>query len=104
MRRHIKLRPPLTAEALGALGLVLAGGMSRTIGLVVLGVYGIGLALTGAFAMLRFRSTAVGLVTPLVVVLTQGAYVVGFARGLLDSTTVPRAVPADSAPTHNLEA
>ncbi len=94
---------PLLA-AVAAVGLVLTGGTSRTIGLVILGVYGIGLALTALFAALRFRSISVGLLTPVVVVVTQGAYVAGFARGLFETRVLRTSVAADSASTRNLEA
>ena len=62
---------PLVA-AVVAVGLVLVGGGARTVGLVILGAYGVGLVLTAAFAALRLRSIGVGLLTPIVVVLTQG--------------------------------
>ena len=86
-----------------ALGLVLAGGTAGTVGVVVLGAYVVGLALSGVFAALRFHSIAVGTLTPVVVVLTQGAYVAGFARGLLDPKALHRFVTPDSASARNLE-
>jgi glycosyltransferase involved in cell wall biosynthesis len=94
---------PLGA-ALAAIGLVFAGGTAETVGLVVLGAYVVALASSGAFAALRLRSIAVGALTPVVVVLTQGAYVAGFARGLLDSKAMRRSVTPDSASTRNLGA
>jgi glycosyltransferase involved in cell wall biosynthesis len=93
---------PLVAS-LAALGLVLIGGTARAVGLVILGAYVVGLALTAAFAALSFGSLGVGLTTPFAVVMTQGAYVVGFARGLLDPRTIPRSVTRDSASARDLE-
>ena len=90
---------PLGAAVI-AVGLVIVGGAARTVGIVVLAAYAIGLMLTAAFATLRLRSVAVGLLTPLVVVLTQGAYVVGFARGLVDARTARRS----ASRTRNLQA
>jgi hypothetical protein len=81
----------------------LVGGTARTVGLVVLGAYAAGLTITGAFAALRFRSVAVGALTPVAVVATQAAYIAGFARGLLDPRrAAPGSFAADSP--RNLEA
>jgi hypothetical protein len=87
-----------------AVALIVVGGPARTFGFVLLAAYAVALTLTGAFAALRLRSTSVGLLAPLVVVLTQGAYVVGFARGLVGSRSAGRATPRDTAATRNLEA
>ena len=89
---------PLVAGIV-AIGLVLIGGVARTVGLVVLAAYGIGLVLTAIFAAFRLRSIGVGLLTPIVVVPTQAVYVVGFARGLFDSRRARRSVAPDSAST-----
>ena len=89
--------------AVVGLGLVVIGGAARTVGVVVLAAYAIGLVLTATFATLRLRSIAVGLLTPGVVVLTQAAYVVGFARGLLKPRSARRSTSRDSASASNLE-
>ena len=89
---------PLVAGIV-AIGLVLIGGVARTVGLVVLAAYGIGLVLTAIFAAFRLRSIGVGLLTPIVVIPTQAVYVVGFARGLFDSRRARRSVVSDSAST-----
>jgi hypothetical protein len=94
---------PLVA-AVVSVGLVLVGGAARIVGIVVLGAYCIGLVLTGVFAALRHRSVAVGLLTPLVVVLTQAAYVLGFSRGLVGARAAHTSLAADSASPRNLEA
>jgi hypothetical protein len=94
---------PLVAAVI-AVGLFFVGGIPKTIGVAVLAAYGIALTLTAALAALRLRSFTVGLLTPLVIVLTQAAYVLGFARGLVDSARVPRSVTPDSRSTRNLEA
>jgi glycosyltransferase involved in cell wall biosynthesis len=89
--------------ALAAVVLVALGGTARTVGFVVLAAYGIGLVVTSALAALRFRSLAVGVLTPGAVVLTQCAYVAGFARGLLDARQVRLSLEAKSASTRNFE-
>jgi hypothetical protein len=89
---------PLVAGIV-ALGLVLVGGAARTPGIVVLAAYGISLALTAIFAGFRLRSIGVGFLTPIVIVVTQAAYVVGFARGLLGSRRGRHSVAPDSAST-----
>jgi glycosyltransferase involved in cell wall biosynthesis len=94
---------PLVAAVI-ACGLVLAGGTSRTVGLVVLGAYAVCLAVTGVFAALRFRSVAVGALTPVMVVVTQAAYIGGFARGLFDRRRERGSLAGDSASTRNLNA
>jgi glycosyltransferase involved in cell wall biosynthesis len=93
---------PLLAAA-AALGLVVFVGAARTVALVVLVAYAIALILTAAFAALRLRSIAVGLLTSPVVVMTQGAYIAGFIRGLLDPGRVRRVAPRDPASARNLE-
>jgi glycosyltransferase involved in cell wall biosynthesis len=92
---------PLGAAGV-AVALVAVGGTARTLGTIVLAAYGIALALTGAFAAFRLRSAAAGLLTPVVVVLTQCAYVVGFVRGLVDSRRASGSVAGDSRSARNV--
>jgi hypothetical protein len=94
---------PLIA-AVGALVIVFLGGTWRALGAGVLGAYVIALALTGTLAALRFRSLRVGALTPIAIVLTQAAYVAGFARGLLGGREVRHTPARDSASPHNLDA
>jgi hypothetical protein len=47
--------------------------------------YAAALVLSGVHAAVRFRSVAVGLIEPPAVVVSQVAYLVGFARGLTAS-------------------
>jgi glycosyltransferase involved in cell wall biosynthesis len=89
---------PLVA-ALVSVGLVFAGGSARTAGLVVLVTYAAALVLTGLFAALRLRSIRVGFLAPIVVVLTEGAYVVGFATGLFGSRRPRHSAARDPAST-----
>ena len=94
---------PLVA-AMIAVAMVIVGGTAGTVGFVVLAAYSVALTSAGAFAALRLRSISVGLLAPVVVVLTQGAYVVGFARGLVDSRSAGFPTARDAAATRNLEA
>ena len=94
---------PLIASV-AACGLVLVGGTARAVGVFVLGAYAACLTVTGVFAALRFRSVAVGALTPVVVVVTQAAYIAGFARGLLDPRRVCGSFRTESASKRNLEA
>ena len=89
---------PLVA-AVVSLGLVFVDGATRIVGLAVLAVYCGALVLTALFAALRLRSISVGLLTPIVVVLTQAAYVVGFVRGLMEARRPRPSVARDSAST-----
>lgn len=94
---------PLVA-AIAAVGLVALGGTARVVGLVALVAYGVGLAVTSVLAALRFRSLAVGVLTPVVVVLTQCTYVAGFARGLVAARTAGASAAPDSTSTGKLQA
>jgi glycosyltransferase involved in cell wall biosynthesis len=94
---------PLVA-ALAAIVLIALGGTARTVGLVVLAVYVVGLVVTSGLAALRFRSFAVAVLMPVAIVLTQCAYVAGFARGLVDARQLRPLLGAESASTRNLEA
>jgi hypothetical protein len=75
---------PVLAAVVGAV-LLFAGGTLRTVGLVLLLAYAAALVLSGVHAAVRFRSVAVGLIEPPAVVVSQVAYLVGFARGLTAS-------------------
>jgi glycosyltransferase involved in cell wall biosynthesis len=74
--------PP--ASGIVGLSFLMAGGSLRTPGAVLLLLYAGALAASGIHAAARFRSLAVGLLQPLVVVATQAAYLGGFARGLAE--------------------
>ena len=91
------------ALALVASLVVVAGGASRTAGVVVLLAFAAVLTWTAALAALRFRSLLVGLLVPGVVVLTQGTYVAGFVSGVLGGAEVRPTVTPDSVPRRNLE-
>src|SRR5262249_10202294 len=71
------------AAAIAGFALVASGGRQRDVGAVLLLAYGAALGLSGARAGARFRSLRVGLLQPAAVVLTQGAYLAGFARGVI---------------------
>jgi glycosyltransferase involved in cell wall biosynthesis len=74
---------PAAAAAAGVV-LVLVGGSARTAGFVLLLAYAGALAASGIHAAARFRSLAVGLLQPFVVVGSQAVYLGGFARGLME--------------------
>ena len=94
---------PLVA-AVFALGLLLVGGTAATLGIVLIALYAIGLLLTAIFATFRVRSLVVGLLAPVLIVITQGAYIAAFARGLLDVRPANRSAGRDPTSTRNLEA
>jgi len=71
------------AAAIAGFALVASGGRQRDVGAVLLLAYGAALGLSGARAGARFRSLRVGLLQPAAVVVTQGAYLAGFARGVI---------------------
>ena len=72
---------PAAAALLGLVFLIV-GGAVRTAGLVLMLVYAAVLVASGAHAAVRFRSIAVGVLEPPAVVASQGAYLLGFVRGL----------------------
>ena len=69
--------------ALAALALVVAGSPWTTAGVAILVAYVALLVFSAALAAVRFRSPAVGLLMPFVLVATQAAYVGGFLAGLV---------------------
>jgi glycosyltransferase involved in cell wall biosynthesis len=69
---------------------ILVGGALRVPGLVLVSLYAAALLLSGVHAAFRFRSVVVGLLEPPAVVASQVAYVAGFVRGLLESTSSSR--------------
>jgi len=75
---------PLLA-ALAGVALLAAEGAAGLVGLVLVLAYVAALVLSGLHASIRFRSALVGLLEPPAVVLTQAAYLVGFAAGLTSS-------------------
>ena len=93
---------PLTL-ALAAIVGVLAGGAWRTGGFVILVAFTAVLASTASLAALRFRSLLVGLLVPGVVVMTQVAYVAGFASGVVGGADVRDTVTTNSASRQNFE-
>jgi glycosyltransferase involved in cell wall biosynthesis len=93
---------PLTLALVAIVG-VLAGGAWRTGGFVILVAFTAVLASTASLAALRFRSLLVGLLVPGVVVMTQVAYVAGFASGVVGGADVRDTVTTNSASRHNFE-
>lgn len=88
---------PAAAAVLGGTFL-LVGGSLRDVGLGLLLAYAIALAVSGVHAAARFHSLLLGLLQPPAVVVSQGAYLVGFLRGLIEPGAAaaradPRAVP-----------
>jgi hypothetical protein len=88
---------PAAAAVLGATFL-LVGGSLRDVGLGLLLAYAIALAVSGVHAAARFHSPLLGLLQPPAVVVSQGAYLVGFLRGLIEPGAAatragPRAAP-----------
>ncbi|MGE5691557.1 MAG: glycosyltransferase [Pseudomonadota bacterium] len=86
------------AAAVG--GLCLAGvgsGRAREVGVALAGASAAAVAGAAALAGLRFRSAPVGLLAAPGLVLTQAAYVGGFARGF--ARGAQRVAPASSAPS-----
>jgi glycosyltransferase involved in cell wall biosynthesis len=89
------------APALGAIvgvALLVPGGPARDVGAVLLLVYALALAASGAQAAARFHSLRVGLLQPAAVIATQAAYLVGFVGGLTArrrraSVADPKAAP-----------
>jgi hypothetical protein len=75
---------PAVAAIAGAV-LVAVGGTLRTIGLVLVFAYGAALVLSGIHAAVRFRSLAVGALQAPAVLVSQAAYLVGFALGVRSS-------------------
>jgi glycosyltransferase involved in cell wall biosynthesis len=73
---------PLLAAAVG-LVLLAVGGKAGLVGLALVLAYLAALLLSGLHAAVRFRSLLVGVLEPPAVLLTQGAYLAGFAAGLL---------------------
>jgi glycosyltransferase involved in cell wall biosynthesis len=92
----VSLAPALAA--LAGVGLVLAGGGAREVGLVLLLAYALALVASGIHAALRFRSLAVGLLQPVAVLTSQAAYLVGFLRGLITPARPARRADARAAP------
>ena len=78
------------AAAVAGVALVLVGGSARTVGFVLLLAYAAALVLSGIHAAFRFRSIAVGLLQPPAVVASQGAYLGGFVRGLMERPNAER--------------
>jgi hypothetical protein len=72
---------PAAAAVVGIV-LLVAGGTTQKIGLLLVLAYAAALVLSGIHAALRFRSLAVGVLEPPAVVGSQAAYLVGFLRGL----------------------
>jgi hypothetical protein len=75
---------PATAAIVGVV-LFVVGGTLRTVGLGLVFAYAVALVLSGIHAAVRFRSLAVGALEAPAVVLSQAAYLVGFALGLRSS-------------------
>ena len=75
---------PAVAAILGAV-LLAVGGTLRTVGLVLVFAYGAALLLSGVHAAARFRSVAVGALQAPAVLVSQAAYLVGFALGVRSS-------------------
>jgi glycosyltransferase involved in cell wall biosynthesis len=73
---------PLLAALVGLVLLVI-GGAVAVAGLVLVLAYIAALVLSGLHAAIRFRSALVGLLEPPAVVVTQAAYLVGFAAGFV---------------------
>jgi glycosyltransferase involved in cell wall biosynthesis len=73
---------PAAAAVVGILLLGLGGGDTRRVGVGLVSAYGGAVAVSAAFAALRFRSLRVGLLAAPAFVATQAAYVVGFFRGI----------------------
>jgi hypothetical protein len=92
----VSLAPALAAIA--GVGLVLAGGAARKVGLALLLAYALALLASGVHASLRFRSLAVGLFQPAAVVASQVAYLAGFVRGLIEPTRPVGRADARAAP------
>jgi glycosyltransferase involved in cell wall biosynthesis len=70
--------------AAGILGIVLLIAGRQTAGLVLLLAYAAALVASGIHAAIRFRSLTVAALEPPAVVASQGAYLLGFIRGLTD--------------------
>jgi glycosyltransferase involved in cell wall biosynthesis len=68
--------------ALAAFLIVVAGSAWTTVGWALLLLYVATLAASATLAGIHFRSVVVGAVTPVAVIATQAAYVVGFLQGL----------------------
>jgi glycosyltransferase involved in cell wall biosynthesis len=88
---------PAAAAVLGGV-FVMLGGSLRDVGLGLLLAYAIALVGSGIHAAARFHSLPVGLLQPPAVIASQSAYLLGFARGLIEprcaaSRADPRAVP-----------
>ena len=77
----LSLTPPVAAVA--GIVAIAAGGTARTVGLVLVLGYVAALLMSGIHGAVRFRSLAVGVLEPPVVVASHIAYVYGFGRGLL---------------------
>jgi hypothetical protein len=73
------------AAAVGGASLLLVGGSVYTTGLALVLTYAAALAASGLHAAARFRSVAVGALQPLAVVASQGVYLCGFVRGVVDA-------------------
>jgi glycosyltransferase involved in cell wall biosynthesis len=78
----LSLLPP-AAAVVGAV-LVAAGGGVRDAGFVLLLAYAAALTASAVHAGVRFGSPAVAVLHPPAVVASQGAYLAGFARGLIE--------------------
>ena len=78
------------AAAVVGLSMVAAGGGLRRPGLVLLSAYAAALGASGIHAAARFHSLAVGALEPPAVVASQGAYLLGFVRGLLEPSSPGR--------------
>jgi hypothetical protein len=73
---------PAVAAVAGIVAIAV-GGTARTVGLVLVLAYVAALLVSGIHAAVRFRSLAVGVLEPPVVVASHVAYAYGFVRGLL---------------------
>jgi glycosyltransferase involved in cell wall biosynthesis len=71
----------LGTALLGAVLIVVAGSVWATVGWTLLLLYLTTLVASATLAGIHFRSVVVGAVTPVAVITTQAAYVVGFLQG-----------------------
>jgi glycosyltransferase involved in cell wall biosynthesis len=71
-----------TAAGLTGVALLVVGGGLHTAGLVLVLAYVAVLLASGARAAMRFRSFRVGVLEPPVILVSQGAYLWGFLRGV----------------------
>jgi glycosyltransferase involved in cell wall biosynthesis len=87
---------PAAGALLGVVFLAVGGALWQP-GLVLVLLYATALIISGLRAGVRFRSFAVGLLEPLAIVPSQGAYLVGFARGLATGSSADAQVPVGRA-------